>query len=161
MGCICSKGRNSPNDYVAENIARDKDTKGNRISKHLSSVERVAIEVDGNGNDVTTRLISNPSRGGTSGSGSGSSDEGEKNGEIESTTAKPVKQLVHMASNMGIGNGGEGQAKMASIVTVPKGERGAQVLAGWPSWLTAVAGEAINGWIPRRADSYEKLDKVS
>jgi hypothetical protein len=41
------------------------------------------------------------------------------------------------------------------------GERGAQVVAGWPSWLTSVAGEAINGWVPRRADSFEKLDKVS
>lgn len=35
-----------------------------------------------------------------------------------------------------------------------------QVAAGWPSWLTSVAGEAIQGWIPRRADSFEKLEKV-
>lgn len=158
MGCICSKA-NSSNDYVAENHARDKDTKTNRISKHLSSGEKVAIEADGSGNDATTRLISNPSRDGTPGSTSVSSDEGERNGETE-TSAKPAKQLVHMGSNMGIGNGGQGQPKMARIVTLPKGERGAQVLAGWPSWLTAVAGEAINGWIPRRADSYEKLEKV-
>lgn len=27
--------------------------------------------------------------------------------------------------------------------------------------VTAVAGEAISGWIPRRADSFEKLDKAS
>ncbi|XP_028756523.1 probable serine/threonine-protein kinase At1g09600 isoform X2 [Neltuma alba] len=158
MGCMCSKPKSS-NDYVAENLARDKDTKANRISKHLTLGEKVAIEADGSGNDATTRLISNPSRDGTSGSASVSSDEGEKSGEPE-TTAKPAKQLVHMASNMGIGNGGQGQPKMARIVTVPKGERGAQVLAGWPSWLTAVAGEAINGWIPRRADSYEKLEKI-
>ena len=31
----------------------------------------------------------------------------------------------------------------------------------WPSWLASVAGEAIKGWVPRSADSYEKLDKVS
>ncbi|KAL2347969.1 hypothetical protein Fmac_001969 [Flemingia macrophylla] len=36
---------------------------------------------------------------------------------------------------------------------------GEHVAAGWPSWLAAVAGEAINGWLPRRADSFEKLDK--
>lgn len=42
----------------------------------------------------------------------------------------------------------------------PKHVHGEQVAAGWPSWLSAVAGEAINGWIPRRADSFEKLDKV-
>ena len=38
--------------------------------------------------------------------------------------------------------------------------RGEQVAAGWPAWLSAVAGEAINGWTPRRADSFEKIDKV-
>jgi hypothetical protein len=30
----------------------------------------------------------------------------------------------------------------------------------WPQWLTAAAGEAVKGWLPRRADSFEKLDKV-
>jgi cyclin-dependent kinase 12/13 len=38
--------------------------------------------------------------------------------------------------------------------------RGEQVAAGWPAWLSAVAGEAIDGWTPRRADSFEKIDKV-
>ncbi|EFJ28510.1 hypothetical protein SELMODRAFT_451492 [Selaginella moellendorffii] len=37
---------------------------------------------------------------------------------------------------------------------------GEQVAAGWPGWLSAVASEAIRGWIPRRADSFEKLDKI-
>lgn len=31
---------------------------------------------------------------------------------------------------------------------------------GWPSWLLAVAGEAIQGWTPRRANTFEKLAKV-
>ncbi|XWS63420.1 hypothetical protein CRYUN_Cryun06bG0095600 [Craigia yunnanensis] len=35
-----------------------------------------------------------------------------------------------------------------------------QVAAGWPSWLVAVAGEALKGWIPRRANTFEKLDKI-
>ncbi|CAI5476559.1 unnamed protein product [Closterium sp. Yama58-4] len=34
------------------------------------------------------------------------------------------------------------------------------VAAGWPSWLASVASEAIKGWVPRRADSFEKLDKI-
>ncbi|KAJ4956191.1 hypothetical protein NE237_012974 [Protea cynaroides] len=37
---------------------------------------------------------------------------------------------------------------------------GEQVAAGWPSWLSAVAGEAIKGLTPRRADTFEKLDKI-
>lgn len=43
----------------------------------------------------------------------------------------------------------------------PKNIHGEQVAAGWPAWLSAVAGEAINGWTPRRADTFEKIDKAS
>ena len=35
-----------------------------------------------------------------------------------------------------------------------------QLAAGWPPWLVAVAGEALQGWMPRRADTFEKLNKV-
>lgn len=34
------------------------------------------------------------------------------------------------------------------------------VAAGWPSWLTAVAADAIDGWVPLKADAYERLDKI-
>ncbi|GJW93860.1 probable serine/threonine-protein kinase [Tanacetum coccineum] len=34
-----------------------------------------------------------------------------------------------------------------------------QVAAGWPAWLSAVAGEAIHGWVPLKAESFEKLEK--
>ncbi|KAL5802869.1 hypothetical protein ACOSQ4_031174 [Xanthoceras sorbifolium] len=44
--------------------------------------------------------------------------------------------------------------------TIPKAIEGEQVAAGWPAWLATVAGEAIRGWLPRRADSFEKLDKI-
>ncbi|CAI8610576.1 unnamed protein product [Vicia faba] len=37
---------------------------------------------------------------------------------------------------------------------------GEQVAAGWPSWLSKVAGEAIHGLTPRRADSFHKIDKI-
>ncbi|XP_022133888.1 probable serine/threonine-protein kinase At1g54610 isoform X3 [Momordica charantia] len=35
-----------------------------------------------------------------------------------------------------------------------------QAAAGWPSWLSSAAGEAIQGWVPLRADSFEKLEKI-
>ncbi|KAK3039019.1 hypothetical protein RJ639_027504 [Escallonia herrerae] len=44
---------------------------------------------------------------------------------------------------------------------LPWNVHGEQVAAGWPSWLCAVAGEAISGWTPRRADTFEKIDKAS
>lgn len=37
---------------------------------------------------------------------------------------------------------------------------GEQAAAGWPAWLSAVASEAIHGWVPLRGDAFEKLDKV-
>lgn len=86
------------------------------------------------------------------------------------------------SSNLDRSNNGGGEAQNGVVVEKgerdrPRGERrrkpnprmsnpsknihGEQVAAGWPAWLSAVAGEAINGWIPRRADTFEKIDKAS
>ncbi|EEF44424.1 probable serine/threonine-protein kinase At1g54610 [Ricinus communis] len=43
---------------------------------------------------------------------------------------------------------------------VPKSMAAEQVAAGWPSWLASAAGEAIKGWVPRRANTFEKLDRI-
>ena len=43
---------------------------------------------------------------------------------------------------------------------VPEAAAAEQLAAGWPPWLVAVAGEALRGWAPRRADTFEKLNKV-
>ncbi|CAH2055063.1 unnamed protein product [Thlaspi arvense] len=37
---------------------------------------------------------------------------------------------------------------------------GEQVAAGWPQWLSEVCGEALSGWLPRKADSFEKIEKI-
>ncbi|KAG0474029.1 hypothetical protein HPP92_015886 [Vanilla planifolia] len=37
---------------------------------------------------------------------------------------------------------------------------GEMAAAGWPSWLSAIAREAIQGWIPLKAESFEKLEKI-
>uniref|UniRef100_A0A1J3E1Z9 Putative serine/threonine-protein kinase n=1 Tax=Noccaea caerulescens TaxID=107243 RepID=A0A1J3E1Z9_NOCCA len=42
----------------------------------------------------------------------------------------------------------------------PKNLLGEQVAAGWPTWLSEVCGEALSGWLPRKADSFEKIDKI-
>ncbi|CAL5212759.1 unnamed protein product [Lathyrus oleraceus] len=43
---------------------------------------------------------------------------------------------------------------------VPKAIEAEQVAAGWPAWLSSVAGEAIKGWIPRSATTFERLHKI-
>ncbi|XP_075476142.1 putative serine/threonine-protein kinase At1g54610 [Primulina tabacum] len=50
--------------------------------------------------------------------------------------------------------------KFPLVANIPKAVEGEQVAAGWPSWLVAGAGEALRGWIPRKADTFEKLDKI-
>ncbi|XP_027345077.1 probable serine/threonine-protein kinase At1g54610 [Abrus precatorius] len=46
------------------------------------------------------------------------------------------------------------------LARVPKATEGEQVAAGWPAWLSSVAGEAIKGWIPRSANTFERLHKI-
>lgn len=42
----------------------------------------------------------------------------------------------------------------------PRPEFRLKTIQGWPSWLCTVAGDAIKDWTPRRANTFEKLDKV-
>ncbi|GAA0144385.1 non-receptor serine/threonine protein kinase [Lithospermum erythrorhizon] len=41
-----------------------------------------------------------------------------------------------------------------------KNSRGEGSASGWPRWLSSVAGDAIKGWLPRSADSYQKISKI-
>ncbi|KAL9152423.1 hypothetical protein ABFS82_11G121300 [Erythranthe guttata] len=37
---------------------------------------------------------------------------------------------------------------------------GEHAAAGWPAWLCAVAGDAIDGWLPLRSESFKRLEKI-
>ncbi|KAK9748643.1 hypothetical protein RND81_02G071600 [Saponaria officinalis] len=66
----------------------------------------------------------------------------------------------HRRATVDLGVNGS-QKPMSRVNSISQGPHGGdQVAAGWPSWLTSVAGEAIQGWLPRRADSFEKLEKI-
>lgn len=155
MGCVCSKGF-FPHEYVVANHIRDKAFKGNKHKKRLGASlrrEEAVVEGDGGGNDATARLITNPPAE-IVGSTTILWDEGEK----KVLNEKPGKPQLQKRSTMDVG---QVEPRVSSIGSLLNGERGAQVVAGWPSWLSAVAGEAINGWVPRKAESFQKLDKVS
>ncbi|KAI4324247.1 hypothetical protein L6164_023801 [Bauhinia variegata] len=49
---------------------------------------------------------------------------------------------------------------MSRLLSVPLKLRGELIAAGWPSWLTDAAGEAIAGLVPRYSDSFEKLHQI-
>ncbi|KAK9119068.1 hypothetical protein Scep_017161 [Stephania cephalantha] len=72
------------------------------------------------------------------------------------------KKKIDLGSD---GGGGDlcderGDSFSLRLGNLQKYVEGEQVAAGWPAWLSAVAGEAIQGWVPLRADSYEKLEKI-
>ncbi|KAH6791179.1 Protein kinase superfamily protein [Perilla frutescens var. frutescens] len=55
-----------------------------------------------------------------------------------------------------------GASQNKAVVNVPpaRSSEGELVAAGWPSWLSSVAADAIDGWVPLRSDAYERLDKI-
>ncbi|KAI3979081.1 hypothetical protein MKX01_016256 [Papaver californicum] len=81
-------------------------------------------------------------------------ENGEKLIEEEKQQPKPPPKTEKKKSK-----GNTSTSKLSS--TLPKNVYGSgQLVGGWPAWLSAVAGEAIKGWTPRRADSFEKLCKI-
>lgn len=171
MGCNCSKGTRA-NDTVDDdknNVKEKRSKPNNKTSKkkknsassskdNAGSEERPSF-VNGNNKEATLKfLIPVDDAKNNAASTPKSSDEAEKKVNLERKSSRSVFQRRPAIENNIVGT--LQQPKITRISSVSNGERGAQVVAGWPSWLAAVAGEAINGWIPRQADSFEKLEKV-
>ncbi|XP_047317159.1 probable serine/threonine-protein kinase At1g54610 [Impatiens glandulifera] len=146
MGSICCKPsaiediRESPRERLSSKASSEYRTSRVPISRREDDYNRVKDRVNnsgGGGGDGRSYLID---RQGTD----LARLQGEYSGrKKEKTTVEYIPQHHHP----GTGN-------------IHGSIEGEQVAAGWPPWLAAVAGEAIRGWIPRRADSFEKLDKI-
>ena len=57
------------------------------------------------------------------------------------------------------------EAANAAVATTRLGNirrcvEGEQAAAGWPSWLSAVAAEGVQWWVPLGVETFEKLEKV-
>ncbi|MED6179567.1 hypothetical protein PIB30_001859 [Stylosanthes scabra] len=82
---------------------------------------------------------------------------------LDSPKQKQQKRQQHQRCKT-VGNGENGvlaerKSVLRRILSVSH-ISGENVDAGWPMWLSSVAGEAIKGWLPRRADSFEKLEQI-
>ncbi|XP_019168198.1 PREDICTED: probable serine/threonine-protein kinase At1g54610 [Ipomoea nil] len=139
MGCLCCKpsaiedSRESPRERLSCKASVDLRVATGRREEAYRAKDPLEC------NDVKTMLIEKQANGSVRLQNNGKSDRRSEKGEyIVTTTYHPHPGMA----------------------TLPKATEGEQVAAGWPSWLAAVAGEAIRGWVPRRADSFEKLDKI-
>ncbi|CAN4110751.1 unnamed protein product [Withania somnifera] len=156
MGCVCSKGVSVKRN--GRKRTKEKDKKKSSSERLIASdkEEDGLVEVDNVGNDATRRLISTEPIVKSAGSTPPAWDEGEKQPIVFGKPEVPKVQRLATTNATEVG----GKPQINRIFSVRNGVDGAQVVAGWPSWLTAVAGEAIKGWLPRKGDSFEKLDKI-
>ncbi|KAH0713634.1 hypothetical protein KY285_009107 [Solanum tuberosum] len=150
MGCICSKG-SSEDEYVFEQKEVDKS------SVHMvAPLHREEIKVDlVNPKIEIIPMNSKSKRTSESALISVLATKVEDDGKTR-IIERPKEGHHKRRSTVDFGV----QQSMSRVVSIPNAAKGELGAAGWPSWLTAVAAEAIQGWLPRSADSFEKLNKI-
>ncbi|XP_030934839.1 probable serine/threonine-protein kinase At1g54610 isoform X2 [Quercus lobata] len=157
MGCICSKGASDAEKIADWERAQELSKSVQVIAPAPSKRQEVVVEVIGGGGvDGSFRPKSKASSTVNSGSITSAKDTEEKKKRI---VERPTNGHHQRWATMDLGSSGR-HSEVSKIISTPQGGKGEQSVAGWPSWLTAVAGEAIKGWVPRRAESFEKLDKI-
>ncbi|XP_057502998.1 probable serine/threonine-protein kinase At1g54610 [Actinidia eriantha] len=130
MGCVLGKEVSS--GIVSEAKEEKREVENERRTKNLSVVSSGTLRVEETRIDNAKSGVSN---------GVTRKEEkvdGDRRSQGERRRSKPNPRLSNP----------------------PKHKHGEQVAAGWPSWLSAHVGEAIDGWLPRRADTFEKIDKI-
>ncbi|XP_042005332.1 probable serine/threonine-protein kinase At1g54610 [Salvia splendens] len=139
MGCVCGKPSSAVEDSEVSPKQRELSRKASelRMARGVSSRRNESFSMKENleSGDVKIGLIDRK----VSGSRKVRDDYYEKKRK------ESCEDLGGNFPNMG---------------SLPSAVVGEQVAAGWPSWLVAAAGEAICGWVPRKADTFEKLDKI-
>lgn len=139
MGCVFGRQISSSGPSSGELAAGNAREKGEERDLAVPSGRREKVGVVSGGEGVVV---------------GGGCDGGETGGGFQKEEEKD-------GNNNARGRGERRRSRPnPRLSNPPKHIHGEQVAAGWPSWLSAVAGEAINGWTPRRADTFEKIDKV-
>jgi len=155
MGCICSK--DSSNKYRVDEYEKEKEKEKEKES-NKSSVQLVAPSVStaqldiSNSRDGSVPRIIHSSSQSIRGTAKVASDD--KSNHLDATKIQHQKCMT-------VSSGVDEKLPMMSRILSVQHIAGGQVDLGWPVWLSSVAAEAIKGWVPRRADSFEKLDQVS
>lgn len=145
MGCLCSKpnsvedSRESPGERFHQKGSLNKRVGSSRREEIVGSKDRLE------NNDVKVMLIDEKVNGSNCYYDNQRIHTVEIDDQIERKRIENCQVTVINPPSMG---------------RLPKAAEAELVAAGWPSWLAAAAGDAIKGWIPRRANTFEKLNKV-
>nr|XP_023924973.1 protein IMPAIRED IN BABA-INDUCED STERILITY 1-like [Quercus suber]POE95181.1 putative serine/threonine-protein kinase [Quercus suber] len=133
-------------------------------SKQAVSVTPAALDHSGAfgaGNSGRIRVGSGESNGAKKKkSGHKSSGNSFKNGGGESVVVGLGQSGSELGESGRTSSNGNESSLSFRLGNLQKYVEGEHVAAGWPAWLSAVAGEAIHGWVPLRPDAYEKLEKI-
>ncbi|GAU46129.1 hypothetical protein TSUD_192900 [Trifolium subterraneum] len=90
--------------------------------------------------------------------------DSERNNSVKKKNKKSVESFGVTWSEVGESGrtslNGETGSLSFRLGNLSKYVEGEQAAAGWPAWITSVAAEAIQGWVPLRSDAFEKLDKI-
>ncbi|KAG4987412.1 hypothetical protein JHK82_029783 [Glycine max] len=151
MGCICSKSSSDDKEKVDE-YEKEKEKESSNKS---SSVQVVApavstAQLDGSTNGSGPRMAKSSSQ---------VIREFVKDNKSNKNHLDAATRSQHQRCNTMSGGVGERKPLMSRILSVQHFAGEQHVDSGWPLWLSSVAAEAIKGWMPRRADSFEKLDQ--
>ncbi|XVE60698.1 hypothetical protein DITRI_Ditri05aG0148800 [Diplodiscus trichospermus] len=153
MGCICSKGTKDENVSDNEKDFNSNSNSNNSCKNNKESVQLIApapslkedILIARGSSDGSIRLASKATL---------RSVVVSVDGDKKSSTAERPRNVHQILPTEGL------FPQMVSMGSTPGGAEGELVAAGWPSWLSSVAGEAVKGWLPRRVESFEKLEKI-
>ncbi|XP_051135117.1 probable serine/threonine-protein kinase At1g54610 [Andrographis paniculata] len=172
MGCICAKGAKSEGRIGS---SKRSERRSKRVSssrkegispqiisfRNSSCKERIEVNSaengakEGGGEECSSSTLAPFEEGGERPNLATIEEEDERVDAID----KPAEQGFVRIETPKCGLQGE-QPRICTALNVRNGIDEAQVAAGWPTWLSAVAGDAIRGWLPRKLESFEKLDKI-
>lgn len=141
MGCICSKGSSTDHDDVVEH------EKEKEIQVDKSSVQLVAPSVREEIKEIVKPNATSEAN------GVSTKVDNDKTWTTERSKDGCLKKQLTIDFGL--------IRSRSRVVNMPHGAIGELCAAGWPLWLSSVAQEAIQGWVPRSAESFEKLNKVS
>ncbi|KAI5440116.1 probable serine/threonine-protein kinase At1g54610 [Lathyrus oleraceus] len=146
MGCICSK-YSSSKERIEE---YEKECGWNKSSVQLvapTQLNGVGITITMNGGNYMPSLEKASSQ--------VFQRVEEKNKHLDDDNKSQRHRCKTISSDIG-----ERKPIMSRILSVQNFSGDQCVDSGWPVWLSSVAAEAIKGWVPRRADTFEKLDQI-